>query len=140
MIVVKGQYPADFCSYCTKNPLGWLNEDHTFDYVFFSHLGASETGWVPQDIQIALTGDGKPLSDHYGLKVDFHRGEGVLPSLSPDQAKQEMLIILDTALLKVMNFDPAIDLHYTALMLRVRSEILSGEGPYGRYFTKVFQK
>ena len=140
MIVVKGQYPAGFCSYCTKNPLGWLSEDHTFDYVFFSHLGASEVGWVPQDIQIALTGDGKPLSDHYGLKVNFHLGNGIPQSLSPDQAKQEMLIILDTAMLKVMNFDPAIDLDYISLMLRVRSEVLSGEGPYGRYFTKIFQK
>ena len=140
MLKVNGHYPSDFCSYCASNPLGWLSDDHTFDYVFFSHLGAGQIGWVPQKIQIAMTGNGKPLSDHFGLRVDFQSGEGAVAVKTPEQAQQEMLVQWDFAMLKVMHFGPAIDLGYMKLMLRIRSEVLSGQGPYGQYFQKIFQQ
>ncbi len=140
MLVVRGQYPADFCSYCASNPLGWLSDNHTFDYVFFSHIASGENGWVPKNIHLALTGDGQPLSDHYGLKVEFLQGQGAFQEVNAENSKEEMLRIFDAATSRVLAFGPARDLGYIVMMRKIRAEIESGEGPYGQYFSQIFQK
>ena len=140
MLAVNGEYPKDFCSYCANNHLGWLNDDHTFDYVFFSHLGANENGWIPQDIHLALTGNGEPLSDHYGLKVNFNWGQGAVSQIDPEKSKQEMLELVDAATSRIISFSPAQKLGYITLIHRLRSDIQSGQGLYGEYFAQIFQK
>lgn len=140
MTLVKGYYADDFCSYCASNPLSWLGDNHVFDYVFFSHLAGGQRGWVPQDIRLALTGNGQPLSDHYGLKVNFSRGKGPRVVSRTARTKKEMLLFFDAAVSRVLTFDPAIQLGYLPLMQRIRGEIQSGTGPYGRYFAEIFQK
>ena len=140
MLVVNGSYPAGFCTYCASNSLGWLSENHTFDYVFFSRLAGDEVGWTPKDIHLALTGNGQPLSDHYGLKVDFAWGPGISSALDAEKSKAEMLQIFDAAISRIQAFEPAQQLGYVALMGQIRAQIKSGEGPYGKYFSQIFQK
>ncbi len=140
MLVVNGSYPKNFCSYCASNPLGWLSDDHTFDYVFFSHLAVDEAGWVPEQIQLALTGEGRPLSDHYGLKVDFQWGHGTASDIDAEKSKAEMLQILDAAASRMAGFGPAQDLGYISLIRRIRAEVKTGQGPYGQYFSQIFSK
>lgn len=68
-----GRYPLNFCTYCSSNPLSWLNEDKVFDYVFFSQGAPLKT----QDLFVDLMGTPKePFSDHFGLRVVFSPSEG----------------------------------------------------------------
>ncbi len=62
------KYPAAFCTYCAENPLSWLNTDQIFDYVLFS----SQSKLKVKNLNLNLKGTStEPLSDHYGLRVDF---------------------------------------------------------------------
>ena len=140
MLVVNGSYPNDFCSYCANNPLGWLSDNHTFDYVFFSQLAADEAGWIPRQIHLALTGDGRPLSDHYGLKVDFEWSHGSTSNVDAEKSKAEMIQILDAANSRILGFGPAQELGYIALIRRIRAEIMTDQGPYAQYFSQIFKK
>jgi len=70
--LVHQKYPGDFCTYCTANPRGWLNEDAIFDYVFVSQSGGQSQYPWPTQISINLKGiEDFTYSDHYGLIADF---------------------------------------------------------------------
>ncbi len=140
MLTTRGQYPSDFCTYCANNPLGWLSDDHTFDYVFFSRLASGQKGWVPQNVNLVLTGGRNPLSDHYGLKVNFTQGQGSAREIHVEESRKKMLDLFDAVILKVLDFPPARQLNYISLLQRIRSEVQNGQGPYGKYFQNIFQQ
>lgn len=67
-----GGYPSGYCTYCAKNPLGWLFSDQVFDYILYSNVGKSTTTLRPSEGEINMRGTPKkPWSDHYGVRVQF---------------------------------------------------------------------
>lgn len=67
-----GSYPLGYCTYCTGNPLGWMLSSQTFDYIFFSNVGASPTCLKAASGQVNMRGTSrKPWSDHFGVRVEF---------------------------------------------------------------------
>ncbi|WP_157865699.1 endonuclease/exonuclease/phosphatase family protein [Bdellovibrio bacteriovorus] len=68
-----GGYPKKgYCTYCARNPLGWLFSDQVFDYIFYSNVGQSATTLQVLDGQVNMQGTPRrPLSDHYGVRVEF---------------------------------------------------------------------
>lgn len=73
-----GGYPnKGYCTYCAGNPLGWLFSDRVFDYIFYSNVGDSPTRLRVEDGRVNMRGTPRrPLSDHFGVRVQF----SVLPS------------------------------------------------------------
>ncbi len=140
MLATRGQYPSDFCTYCASNQLGWMSDDHTFDYVFFSRIASGQRGWVPQNVDLVLTGGRQPLSDHYGLKVNFTQEQGSSREINVEESRKKMLDLFDAVILKVLDFPPARQLNYISMLQRIRSEIQNGQGPYGKYFQNIFQQ
>lgn len=66
------QYSKMFCTYCSINPRSWLNDDHVFDYIFYSNISDYKSTLLPTEVGTNLKGSPKfPLSDHYGLKAQF---------------------------------------------------------------------
>lgn len=67
-----GVYPKGTCTYCDVNPLGWISGNHVLDYIFFSNVSTADTHLKVLDGEINLRGTPrKPLSDHYGLRIQF---------------------------------------------------------------------
>lgn len=68
-----GGYPKKgYCTYCARNPLGWLFSDRVFDYIFYSNVGDATTTLRVLDGQVNMQGTPRsPLSDHYGVRVNF---------------------------------------------------------------------
>lgn len=65
-----GTYPKGYCTYCAANPLGWMSEDHTFDYVLFSNVGQTGTTLQATHGEVNMRGSQRqPWSDHYGVRV-----------------------------------------------------------------------
>lgn len=72
----RGAYFEEDCTYCAANPLSWLPDNRVFDYVFWGETGGRKTLY-PYDVAINLNEmpGGLPYSDHFGLRVEFKRGQ-----------------------------------------------------------------
>ena len=72
------------CSYCSKNPRSWMWEDKVFDYVFYQKNRNTKMTFNAIKADINLRGTNEmPLSDHYGLRIDFDWQ----PTTAPTQAQ-----------------------------------------------------
>ncbi|MNJ94643.1 Endonuclease/Exonuclease/phosphatase family protein [compost metagenome] len=134
-----GDYPKGLCTYCAWNPRGWLFTDRVFDYVLFSNVGASETNLVVKSAQINLRGTpGQPLSDHYGVRIDFEfKKERLAQDRDTQNIRRETAAMYLNRALKVLEeenlkaFRP-----YIAKIKILRSQLMSGEGEFAEYFEK----
>lgn len=134
-----GTYPKGLCTYCASNPLSWLSSDHVLDYIFFSNISEASTKLKPLDGDINLRGTPrKPLSDHFGLRVDFSVEPGQVSADAPTIEGRrnyalQLLARMETVLgkEKSQDFAPALK---KARMLRDQLEKRSGA--FNDYFEK----
>jgi hypothetical protein len=136
MLGVFEKYPAGFCTYCESNPLSWLKGNHVFDYVFLSHARASRSGWKAKNVELVLKGQAEPLSDHYGLRVDF---EGAIfdSAVVPRKTKEAVLEVLIRTETDLLVSDHKQAAEYVQLLRTIESEIVRGQGSYAEYFAEI---
>jgi len=86
----------DACTYCAENPTSWDTESRRIDYVLYR--STPEVKFKPAAAQIVFKGSADfPLSDHYGIKIDFIYGEETeAPVFSEDQRQQVLLEVIET--------------------------------------------
>lgn len=64
----------DACTYCADNMLAWDSDSRRIDYVLYR--STERFKFKPVKASIEFKGDADfPLSDHYGIKIDFTYGE-----------------------------------------------------------------
>ena len=62
------------CTYCAENMLSWDSDSRRIDYVLYR--STEQFKFKPAQASIEFKGDAEfPLSDHYGIKIDFVYGE-----------------------------------------------------------------
>lgn len=138
---VLGSYPADMCTYCHRNPLSWMNDDHVFDYVFYSNVGESATVLNPIDGRINMKGtERRPLSDHFGVRIQFSL---VQPQTAMDfltlelQKKKTVQVLLQASEVlkreKGNEFAP-----YKKQIKNLVTQLNENQGPFAEYFAKSF--
>lgn len=71
VVRVKGRYSKEDCTYCSDNPLSPPGtENRVIDYVFYHPTGALRL--MPRSAEVNMKQyEGRPLSDHYGVRVQF---------------------------------------------------------------------
>lgn len=98
----KKGYPQDFCTYCHSNPLRWLSGNHTFDYIFYSNVGQARTQLKVKGGEVNLKGSPRqPLSDHFGIRVQFSVQEAAPVPHQTDPVKKEKALRTLVKALKV---------------------------------------
>lgn len=132
-----GHYPDYFCTYCAGNPLGWLSTSQTFDYIFYSNQGRAATRLKVQNGDVNMRGSSRsPLSDHFGLRVEFVFGveDGVLSSSLLEARRQNALRIFTQArdVLALKN-QPAF-LPYLTQLQGMIEQLHSRSGSYYLFF------
>lgn len=134
-----GGYPQGYCTYCAGNPLGWMLSNHTFDYIFFSNVGKSETSLKVLEGQVNMRGTPrKPLSDHYGVRVEFsvEPEKSILASEDLEARRLQALEVFAVAghLLKQQKeaeFQP-----YLVLLQDLAQQLKKRSGTFNAYFEK----
>lgn len=65
-------YPRGVCTYCARNPRGWMLSDQVFDYIFYSNVSDSKTQFKILNSFVNMRGTPlRPLSDHFGVRTNF---------------------------------------------------------------------
>lgn len=132
-----GGYPASYCTYCAKNPLGWMLTDHTFDYIFFSNVGESNTSLKAVEGEVNMRGSPrKPWSDHFGVRVQFSV-EPEKTSLTSEVLESrrtqaiEVLAVADYILKQESGpeFKP-----YVTLIQQLSNQLKNRKGDFNSYF------
>lgn len=134
-----GSYPQWYCTYCAGNPLGWMLSNHTFDYIFFSNVGKSETSLKVLDGQVNMRGTPrKPWSDHYGVRVEFslESEKSVVAAEVLEARRRQALEVFAVAeqILKQQKeteFQP-----YLRLLQDLSNQLKSRSGTFNTYFEK----
>ena len=126
-----GKYPPNFCTYCSNNRLGWLWNDHVFDYVLFSQ----ELNLKVTDVQVDLQGTpSNPLSDHYGLRVDFDFSRAV-PSRNLEADREITIRSLDQVMRSIVREYTKASRIYNELGLW-RQQLVNRDGTFWNYFSQ----
>lgn len=136
---VLGKYRADVCTYCHKNPLSWMNDDHVFDYVFYSNVGEEKSVLKAIDGRINLKGtERRPLSDHYGLRIEFSLQEPELPvdflTIELERQKAVQVLLQANEVLKRekgSEFSP-----YKKQIKELVAQLRNNQGVFADYFAK----
>jgi endonuclease/exonuclease/phosphatase family metal-dependent hydrolase len=134
-----GGYKPGVCTYCKENRLGWLSDDRVFDYVFFSNVGSTDSELKVIDGRVNLRGTPKnPLSDHYGLRIQFVLEPKTvqLDFLVQEMRRQKAIDILTNAahILKAEKGDEFAP--YKAELLQLVSQLQNHQGVFADYFIK----
>jgi endonuclease/exonuclease/phosphatase family metal-dependent hydrolase len=134
-----GGYKPGVCTYCKENRLGWLSDDRVFDYVFFSNVGSTNSELKVIDGTVNLRGTAKnPLSDHYGLRIQFSLEPKMmtLDFLTQELRRQKAVDVLTKAAHvlkseKGAEFEP-----YKKELLQLVSQLQNHQGVFADYFSK----
>ncbi len=134
-----GTYPKGVCTYCAGNPLSWLSGDHVLDYIFFSNVGGGTTHLKALDGNINLRGTPrKPLSDHYGLRIQF----AVEPSKTEtDKAtmdqRRNLALQLFARIEQILGAEKKKEFAvYLEKARSLRGQLESRQGSFNEYFEK----
>jgi endonuclease/exonuclease/phosphatase family metal-dependent hydrolase len=100
-----GAYGTE-CTYCADNPYSWSSQDRVIDFTLYRP--APRASLHPSRSVINLTGEGRPLSDHYGVRTDFSWEEREDQPLSPADSlvsarRTAALVTLSQAITKLTN-------------------------------------
>lgn len=134
-----GSYPKGVCTYCAENPLGWLSGDHVLDYIFFSNVGGGATHLKALDGKINLRGTpDEPLSDHYGLRIDFVLDAAKTATASEViEQRRAFALKLLARMEKVLAEEEDEDFtYYQKKARKLRAQLERREGAFNEYFEK----
>lgn len=131
-----GSYPAGYCTYCAGNPLGWMTEDHTFDYVFFSNVSGKQTTLQATFGEVNMRGTPRqPWSDHFGVRVRLAvHDTALLPLRSEQEARlQQTLQVLQEAQNLLMQERSAELRSFVTLTKDLANQLQRQQGPFFDY-------
>lgn len=136
-----GSYPADFCTYCQRNPLGWLTEDRTFDYVFLGLGVYSPLRWNVFDFRVNLEMVGDTyLSDHFGVRVVADRRDQIYRKIRVDFDSGRVLrTLVDAEQLLLREKKPEYQMFIEHLR-ELQKQILKKRGLYYNYWLSLSKK
>lgn len=131
-----GSYPPGYCTYCAGNPLGWMTEDHTFDYVFFSNVSVKQSTLQASFGEVNMRGTPrKPWSDHFGVRVKFAvHDTAFLPLRSEQEARLlQTLQVLQDAQNLLMQERSVEFRSFVTLTKDLVSQLQRQQGPFFDY-------
>jgi len=134
-----GGYKPGVCTYCKENRLGWLSDDRVFDYVFFSNVGSTSSELKVIDGRVNLRGTAKnPLSDHYGLRIQFvlEPKTMTLDFLTQEMRRQKAVDVLTKAAHILKSEKGAEFAPYKKELLQLVSQLQNHQGIFADYFAK----
>ena len=137
--LARGGYAPGTCTYCRENPLSWLSDDRVFDYIFFSNVGTAPTELKVVGGDINLRGTARsPLSDHYGLRIQFslEPAQASVNFFEQEERRQRAIAVLTSAALilkdeKRVEFDL-----YKNELLSLAQQLETRQGVFADYFMK----
>jgi endonuclease/exonuclease/phosphatase family metal-dependent hydrolase len=134
-----GGYTSGTCTYCKENRLGWLSDDRVFDYVFFSNVGSATSELKVVDGKVNLRGTTKnPLSDHYGLRIQFalEPKPASIDFLTQELRRQKAINVLANAA-KILREEKGAEFApYKKELLFLVSQLQNHQGIFADYFSK----
>ena len=133
-----GAYPEGVCTYCKGNPYSWLLSDHVLDYIFFSNVSKSATHVQALDGKINMRGTGRmPLSDHFGLRVQFaiENGKSVATSKILEQRRNYAMEIFAKVEKVLSGNDQSFQRALTKVQ-QLRLQLQQRQGLFNAYFEK----
>lgn len=134
-----GDYPKGLCTYCVVNPTGWKMSDQVFDYILYSNIGEAQSSLFVQSAAINLKGTPrKPLSDHYGVKIEFGYKKNLIPQTRDSQnMRRETAVLYISQALRVLEKEKKAEFKpYQEKLTQYRDQLFSGEGTFSNYFEK----
>lgn len=135
-----GGYPEQgFCTYCDENPLGWLRSDRVFDYVFYSNIGTANSSLNVLSGEVNMRGTPRrPLSDHYGVRIDFSVNPKTLTTDAQvmELRRQQALRLLFRAEEIFFQQKAPEFLPYQERARALREQLQSRRGDFHSYFTR----
>lgn len=137
--IAEGGYRPGICTYCKDNRLGWLSDDRVLDYVFFSNVGSAETELKVVNGKVNLRGTPKnPLSDHYGLRIEFVLApkNPQVDFLTQELRRQKAMNVLTQAA-KILSHEKGDEFApYKKELLQLVKQLESHQGVFADYFAK----
>lgn len=134
-----GGYKPGVCTYCKENRLGWLPDDRVLDYVFFSNVSSTNTELKVIDGNVNLRGTPKnPLSDHYGLRIQFVLEPKMmaLDFLTQELRRQKAMDVLTNAA-QILNAEKGAEFEpYKKELLSLVNQLENHQGIFADYFYK----
>ncbi|WP_413584614.1 endonuclease/exonuclease/phosphatase family protein [Bdellovibrio sp. HCB274] len=133
-----GSYPPGYCSYCETNPHSWMPGNHMLDYIFVSNVGGANTKLQALAGELNMRGPLRdPLSDHYGVRVQFKLAPGGTDSLTGVQwiqRRDKVLAVLAQAQQILVDYDDRDLEPYIAQLQGFSAQIQTQQGSYYQYF------
>ncbi|QDK46000.1 hypothetical protein DOM22_12975 [Bdellovibrio sp. ZAP7] len=134
-----GAYPKGYCTYCANNPYSWLPGDHILDYIFVSNTGGADTRIKATAGEINMRGPLRdPLSDHYGLRVQFNleQGGSTLTAEQMYQRRESVMMLLTQATQILVDENDERDLKdYIAALKTLKNQMATQQGVFFKYFS-----
>lgn len=132
-------YPRGVCTYCARNPRGWMLSDHVFDYIFYSNVGESRTQFKILNSFVNMRGTPlRPLSDHFGLRTNFSvdpEWTVVTESEMQIRLNEAIKVLVETKKVFATQKEPAF-IEYHDLVDEMIQGLRQDNGVYNEYFKK----